>query len=410
MPYLADYNLLKNIYGYKNDSISVPGTDMVIRNFDFQSPENGFYPDDEYFRNIAVTDSVLIKKGLNKYLPEKYFDFISSNPDKYGENTDFRFPVYLKPGANPPDKVILLFHGLNESSWDKYHPWALKLLKDTGWPVILFPVSFHINRRPAEWSAPRKMNAISKDRVSMFPGIDDSSFVNAAISTRLHFIPELFFWSGYRSFNDVLKLAGMIRNGFFDFIRKDAGINFFGYSIGAFLTEHLLMIEKELFGDSRAVLFCGGPTMDLMYPASRYIYDTETGKSMTGFYVNDFEESVKGDPYLEKFFSRDVPEANVFRSMLNINNLPDYRDKNFTELKDRIYAVALTKDYVIPPDSVRKTLCGVTAPTGIKVDELDADIDYDHISPFPQGEKIKNETDVFFNRVFEKAAGFYLKQ
>jgi hypothetical protein len=410
MPYLEEYHLLKNIYGYNEDSISVPDTDIVIRNFDFQSPENGFYPDDEYFRNIAVTDSVLVKNALNKYLPEKYYDFISSNPVKYNENKNFRFPVYLKPGANPPDNVIVLFHGLNESSWDKYHPWALKLLKDTGWPVILFPMSFHINRRPAEWSAPRMMNAISKDRVSIFPRIKDSSFVNAAISTRLHFIPELFFWSGYRSFNDVIKLAGMIRNGFFDFIRNDVNINFFGYSIGAFLTEHLLMIEKELLGDSRAVLFCGGPTMDLMYPASRYIYDTETGKSMTGFYVNDFEKSVNSDPYLEKFFSRDVPEANVFRSMLNIDSLPDFRDKNLTELKDRIYAVALTKDSVIPPDSVRKTLNGCRSATGIKIDELNADLDYDHISPFPPGEKIRKETDEFFTKVFDKAAGFYLKK
>lgn len=405
MPYLEDYNLLKSIFEFSNDEIHVPGESIFISNFDFHSEGNEYYPGDDYFNDKAVPNREKIDSAGAAGIRESYYNFAEANPVKHEENVNFRYPVYYRKDADKAKEVIILFHGLNESSWDKYHPWALRLLRDTGQPVIMFPIAFHINRRPKDWSASRSMNAISKERKHIYPDAEDSSFVNAAISMRLQLNPELFFWSGYRTYNDVLKLTEGIRNGKFEFIEKDAVINFFGYSIGAFLTEHLLMIERERFAKSKAVLFCGGATMDLMYPASRYIYDRITERSMTGFYVKGFEDSIKDNAYFEKFFGRDAKEANTFRAMLNSRNDRDFRDEIFSGMKERILAISLTKDEVIPPDSIRETLQGA----GVCVEEHDCGIDYDHISPFPLSENLKVETDRFFGRVFERASEFLKK-
>jgi hypothetical protein len=56
----------------------------------------------------------------------------------------------------------------------------------------------------------------------------------------------------------------------------------------------------------------------------------------------------------------------------------------------------------MPPDSVRKTL----NENGLKVriNEMNFPFDYDHISPFPLGEKIKEETNECFGKVLANAA------
>jgi hypothetical protein len=55
---------------------------------------------------------------------------------------------------------------LYERSWLKYLAWALNLAELTGSYVILFPISFHINRSPATWKDPRTMIHLLKDRHS----------------------------------------------------------------------------------------------------------------------------------------------------------------------------------------------------------------------------------------------------
>jgi hypothetical protein len=290
---------------------------------------------------------------------------------------------------------------LNESSWDKYNVWAKRLVELTGQAVLMFPISFHVNRRPEVWSASRSMNVLSKERKNNYES-KESSFVNAALSTRLQFNPELFFWSGLRSFYDVQKLIEEIRNGSFNEIDKNCRISFFGYSIGAFLIENLMMARKKLFSDSKIVLFCGGPTMDLMYPISKYIYDSTAEKVMTDFYVKNFERNIQSDEYLRKYFTDNEEDGLVFRSLLNKDRHSEFRVNKLKEFEDRILAIPLTGDDVMPPDSVRKTL----NENGLKVriNEMNFPYDCDHISPFPLGEKIKEETNECFGRVLEDAA------
>jgi hypothetical protein len=62
-----------------------------------------------------------------------------------------------------------LLHGLNERSWDKFLPWAARLVESTARAVILMPIAFHMNRALAEWSLLRAMRTVSKQRKMDYP-------------------------------------------------------------------------------------------------------------------------------------------------------------------------------------------------------------------------------------------------
>jgi hypothetical protein len=252
------------------------------------------------------------------------------------------------------------------------------------------------------------MDNLSKERKAMYPDIVESSFVNAAISTRLQFKPEAFFWSGMRTYNDIQKLILQIKSDEHPDISKNASIDFFSYSIGAFLTEILMMNNfNNWFSESRAFLFCGGPTMSGMYATSKYIYDSEGYKSMTKFYVQNFEEEVKKNIVMNEYFKNPEPAAIDFKSMLTIDLLKKHRKSKLKNLSDRIKAIALVKDEVIPPASVIQTLQGEHNEIPIEVEVMDFPFEYDHISPFPLGESIQNEVDKSFNDVFNYAGKFF---
>lgn len=397
MGYLEEYYTLKNLYDESKDSITIPGANIIIRNYKFNSVTSDFFPGNDYMAS-------LFKRHYGKTRPGSMTEFNDNQISDFKCNTDFVYPVYCGCGSGKRDSVIILLHGLNESSWDKYHSWAKALIENTGQPVIMFPISFHINRRPQYWTETRKMNALSKERKSFYDDLAESSFVNAAISTRLQFASELFFWSGLRTYIDILRLTEMLTRGDFDFAAKNTRINFFGYSIGAFLVEVLMMSRYDLYEKSKAVLFCGGPAMDLMYPASKYIYDTETEKSMNRFYIKDFENALKQDKFLYNYFHAPPNEALAFRSMLNTERFRMQRENMLERISGNVHAVCLKKDTVMPPESVRKTLEGENCVPGIKVTELDFPFEYDHISPFPLGENIKAETDRAFNEFIKIAS------
>lgn len=409
MKYLNDYYKLKKLYNYKLESFNLDNSNICIHNLKFISDISSRFPENSNCIHIANKNKETIRKiaqekNCNNEESLKIFNLIDS---EIKHNNSFIYPVYKKNDSNKSDSVIILLHGLNEKSWDKYHTWAKALLELTGKAVLLFPIAFHINRVSPEWTHPRKMDNLSKERNAMFPGIVESSFVNAAISTRLQFKPETFFWSGLRTYNDIVKLFTQIKSDEHPFISKNATIDFFSYSIGAFLTEILMMNNPDSWlDDSKAFLFCGGPVMSGMYATSKYIYDSEAYKSMTNFYVQNFEEEVKKSEGMKKYFENPDEAAIDFKSLLTIDLLKEHREKKLKNLSGRIKALALTKDEVIPPEYVLQTLQGNNKEIPIDVDVIDFPYDYDHISPFPLGESIQNEVDKSFIEIFEKASEF----
>ena len=164
MEYTRIFNELRLLYSPRESEISIPGSDIKIFNTEFSSD----IPSDDF---LNVNDSLI---------PENYH---------------FSYPVFA-PGNRSSEKVILLLHGLNERSWVKYLAWAYWLARNTDSYVVLFPISFHINRSPESWSDPRKMLNLMKLRKSTLGEIRMSSFANAALSNRLSEDPMRFFNSG----------------------------------------------------------------------------------------------------------------------------------------------------------------------------------------------------------------------
>ena len=411
MDYLSDYNLLKRLYNYKSEIICPDNSDFSIYNFSFISDINNHFPVKSECLRLANENKEIIRKIAEEkciecHESEKIFDILDSD---VLQNSSFIYPVYKKNNTDKSKSVIILLHGLNEKSWDKYHTWAKALTEMTGKAVLLFPISFHINRVQPVWTHPRRMDNLSKERKLMYTEISETSFVNAAISTRLQFKPESFFWSGMRSFNDIIKLLQQIKSDNHPIIDKSASIDFFSYSIGALLTEILLMDNYNgWFEKTKAILFCGGPVMSHMYATSKYIYDSETYKSMTNFYVLNFKEEIKKSKGMNNYFNNPEPASLDFMSMLNMDFLKEKRESKLNNLSKQIKAISLVKDEVIPPSSVILTLNGKDKNIPIDVAVKDFPFEYDHISPFPLGEGIKDEVNKSFLEVFTEASD-YLK-
>jgi len=313
--------------------------------------------------------------------------------------------MFTRPGGGRARAVIVLIHGLNEKRWDKYLPWALRLAESTGKAVVLFPIAFHMNRTPTDWSNARIMNAVSAARRERYPSIAHSSFANAAISVRLQAAPQRFFWSGFQTYLDVVQFVEEVRSGRHGAVEPSASVDFFAYSIGSFLSEVILMTDPGgHFADSRLFIFCGGPTLDRMYPASRYIMDSEAVIALHAYLIEHLDNELRRYPRLCHYFREHPGVWDYFRAMLSYPKLKSLREERFRALAGRIEALALRQDAVIPPVEVINTLQGDARDIPVRVHVKDFPYLYSHVMPFPFRHSLGAQLDESFNEVFDIAA------
>jgi hypothetical protein len=373
MEYTKTYGELKSIFSIEKKKISIPGSEIEIHNLSFLSdiPSNDF---------LNKTDSLI------------------------SENRSFSYPVFT-PENKESDKVILFLHGLNERSWVKYLVWANYLARNTGSYVILFPISFHINRSPSSWKDPRAMIPFQKDRTASLGEIGMSSFANIAISKRLTEDPMRFFKSGYQTTSDIIKLLTMVRNGEHEIIPKTRNINIFAYSIGAFLAEIIMMGNPaNLFTDSKLFIFCGGSVFSNMQGSSKLIMDNLAFNRVYNYYLNEFEKTLTGkSPLVDFLQSSQIGMA--FRAMIDLGRLKTFRENIFKNLRNQIRSVSLLKDTVIPAKGIISTL-RVSDKKSL-VDIWDFPYEYSHENPFPVfNSPLSKKVDYWFEKVFAEATLF----
>jgi hypothetical protein len=373
MEYTKTFNELKTIFTNEKKKISIPDSDIEIYNIEFRS-------------DAPISD------------------FSNINDTLIAENRSFSYPVFT-PGNVKSNKVILLLHGLNERSWIKYLVWAYYLAQYTDSFVILFPISFHINRSPSLWKDPRAMINFMKDRNSTLGEINMSSFANIAISNRLTEDPMRFFKSGYQTTTDIVKLLSGIRDGEHEIIPQTSNINIFAYSIGAFLAEIILMGNPEnLLSGSKLFIFCGGSVFSNMQGSSKLIMDSLAFDRVYKYYLNDFEKTLTGkSPLVDFLHSSQIGLA--FRSMIDLGRLKTFRENILKKLWDQIHTITMLKDVVIPCKGVISTL-GNSNKSNI-VDIWDFPYEYTHENPFPVlNFPVSKKVDYWFERVFAEAATF----
>lgn len=401
MKYIDLFKHLKDIENYHDERIIIDEK-FEIRNFSFESKNRFLLPggagnsdDYEYIPNIP-----------EDYEPDVIQGMLNKKDTDIDENIHFRYHVVVPRNVQKSAGVIMLFHGFNEKYWSKYFPWAYKLCEMTGKAVLMFPIAFHMNRAPAAWSNSREMFSVSEQRKSRHPNVIASSLSNVAISTRLHNKPQRFIWSGLQTYYDVIDLVEYIKSGHHPCIEANASIDFCSYSIGTFLGEILIMTNKDgYFSNSRYATFCGGAVFNRFSPVSKFILDSEANVSLYSFVVEHLESHIKRDEVLRHFLTAHN-EGKNFRCMLNYKTLTQYRDEKFAELSDRIYAVTLQKDEIIPPYEIVNTLKGVSRDIPIGIEVLDFPYPYKHEDPFPALPKIADEVDFQFNLVFDRIAEF----
>ena len=347
-------------------------------------------------------------------------DFCSDNETKIKENREFNYMIFMPPAKETTEnncaetdktneeearECILLLHGLNERSWEKYLTWAEDLAINCNRPVILFPMAFHMNRTPASWCAPRIMMPWSSKRRVLFGGIKNSTFCNVALSSRLSICPQRFYVSGRESVYNIAQLARDIRDGKIlnrgkKIFSQDCRIDFFAYSVGALLAQTVLISNPDSnFSNSKLCTFCGGSIFKDMDGSSKDIVDSEAFEKIHNYYCNEFIKTC-GD------FIHDA-----YKSLITPECFKQERESFFTQARDRIKMLTLKKDRVIPTVGALHAV-GINN-TGL-VEEMDFPFEYSHQIPFPaphsaslkMKELLPDTIYTSFRRVFDEAERF----
>jgi len=383
----------------------------IIRNFSFSSPHGELYPEEDY------EDSDNLFRALfryylegNEYSDRYLFGHLQRADRNIKENLCFEYPVVLPVGETRFNAGIVLFHGLNEKRWDKYLPWAEKLCEKTGRPVILFPMAFHMNRAPGAWSEPRKMIPVSKERLRLFPDLEGSSFVNAALSHRIQFAPHRFLTSGLHSYFDAADLVREIRSGSHPLFSVGASVDLFGYSIGATLVELLLLADPEnLLSDARGFLFCGGSVLSRAAPVNRTIIDREAHRELVSFFDRLFRNPSGLGSHLFHLTGAHLKEIEWFKSLLFLDRMRSRREERFREISHRLSAAVMAHDQVFSPEAVSATLRGGDASIPVDLKVYDPPFSYSHEDPIPRRGDGAEAAGKLLDTLMDRGAEFFLK-
>ncbi len=378
--YSENSKKLSTIFNLEVPRIGIENSRIEIRNCTFQSEFN--------FTDPLEPSSEIV------------------HPENDRVNREFSYSVFMPAHQEKSDRAIILFHGLNERTWDKYLTWAKYLAEHTGQAVVLFPIAFHMNRSPETWSNPGYL-------LNYMKGNDDfssekSNFANAALSERLKKNPKQFFISGAQTIVDVVSLLDHVKTGAHPFLEKQTQFNLFGYSIGAFLAQVLLIANpKSYFKNSKLLLFCGGPTFDQMNGISKYIMNMDAFESLRNLFLKHSQSDIKKRLHVKRLLNV-KSHYEAFITMLRLENSPRRRERRFKQFSKQIYAICLLKDVVMPAVSIINTLTGKHRNIPIAVDLMDFNYAYSHENPFPILKNGKQGlVDKGFETIFSRAAGFY---
>ena len=388
MQFTENYTFLKSIFNPSLDVNKIPGSNIEIRFCTFESPAD-INPETEILQEL--------RRNLTG----------GAQDQSILENHKFYYPVFCPAGKAKNNKAILMLHGLNERKWDKYLSWAFYLAEQTGKSVILFPTSFHLNRGPEKWLNARELTKMVDERLSRFSNSTETCFANLNLSNRLTESPERFFLSGLQTANDITSLLKLINNGEHPSFEQNTKADVFAYSIGGLLAQVLMMENPEgLLSDSKLFLFCAGSVFEHMNGISRCIMDSTANARLHSYYELEFEDEIKRNGILREFFN-ESKIGMAFRSMIAMNRYRNSRESTFNKINDKVYAIALKEDKVIPADKIYENLLGSAKNDKLKVDILHFDYPYLHEMPFPTKlAGIETKVNEAFNVIFGKAAAF----
>ena len=336
---------------------------------------------------------------LLQIMPTPGFSKIPDNGIE--ENKNFNYLIFAPKRNEKHKDAILLLHGLNERSWEKYLTWAEYLAEHTGKAVILFPIAFHMNRTPLSWHQPRAILPWAQLRKEMIEDLNNSTFANAALSSRISDSPLRFYASGRETIYNLWQLSKEIKNGEHPLFAESTSVNIFAYSIGALLSQVLLLANPEkLFDETKLFMFCGGSIFCKMNGNSKDIMDQEAFAKLQNYFQSDFLDPSKLPSVCKEDF---LEEA--FKAMIKQESMQHFRESFFQKACNRIRAISLKNDIVMPTQGIIQALGKRCADVVLK--ELDFPFEYSHQIPFPSNKKIEpGLVDSSFRDLFGRVASF----
>lgn len=383
MGYTEAHGVLTTFFRQMGEGGTIPGTSVQVKKVRFHSHGSSNY-----------------QPAVN--IPEEFKGFFSQ--DGMGEvNDNFSYYIFLPPGQASGQGAVILLHGLNERSWEKYLTWAFRLTQDTGKAVVLFPIAYHMNRSPVSWFDRHLMMPAVASRLLRDPSIKMASFANVALSTRISITPQRFFMSGYQAVNDLINLIGQIKSGCHPFIKSDGRVDLFAYSIGVMVSQVILLSgEGGLPSDSRLFFFCGGSPLNRMNGTSKLIMDSRAFERLLSFYIDEIDtDAGKSETGFYDIVHK-TPVGLGYYAMSSVERLQRCFCDVYRKEGERIRAVTLSQDKVIPSTWVADMLHGAD------VEIWNPEYEYIHENPFPlfKGENMY-QVDATFDRVFSSAARFF---
>jgi hypothetical protein len=290
-----------------------------------------------------------------------YAQLLCPDDQHEAENLAFALPLVLPRRSGPFDRAIIILHGLNESEYRKFFPWACTLAS-AGFPVILFPITFLVNRRPRRWMGNAETQRCLRERQAM-PGNTVATRYNTILSARLDHHPERLLLGGRQSYGDLLDLVASLRHGTFTLGERHEGtfvprrpfaegtqVDFLGYSIGGYLTLGLLLGEGDTpdLAQSRAVIFAAAAPFSHADPAlnadtlSPFILDGLATERVRQFYGSAAAESLL-----------DNPQGRWCRAIFRADH--KVLDPALQRVRARLLTIGNTADTVVPPDGMAET-------------------------------------------------------
>ena len=388
MNYTDLHSKLRQHFTLGSSANEIPDSKVVIRKFEFDSSYNFLDPS--------------LLQSENRFLHDwEFYD------PSIVENANFRYPVFVPDARQHFDEAIVVLHGLNERNWNKYLSWGYTLAEQTGKAVILFPISFHMNRAPEDWSNPRKLDELWCERKSVFPDLRMSTHINLALSRRLTQFPERFFLSGYQSVHDLNRLVNDIHEGQHPLFKKGTKIDFFAYSIGVFLAQCMMVgNENPVIEKSKFFLFCGGALFSQMNGVSKYIMDDKAHERLQHYYIYDLEKEIEKSRKITDVLHL-TTLGKAFRSMILPDRFRKLRENMFRRFSRNIQVEALEDDTVIPARESAETFGGEHGRIPNNVRILNFPFPHFHENPFPvKIPDFREAVDRHFAEVFHRAASF----
>jgi hypothetical protein len=377
MKYIEQYLQWKGYFHPDLEEIQIPGSRIIISNMVFQS----------------CPFMCLLSDGF-------------AGDNQIQQNIRFRYPVLLPDGRKKYDRVIVFLHGLNERTWYKHFAGAAYLAEKTGKAVIMFPLSYHINRGLPEWTDTRRMAGLLALRKQQYPLVREASIANFALSDRLTSFPERFLISGAQSGTDIIRLFSDIQNGRHPLFAFRTKIDVFAYSISCMLMQSIMTSNPgNLLEHSKIVFFAGGSLFSHMNGISRYIMDSVAFETIREFYLG-ISRRITSVPEELRAWLSDSVYGTAFRSIIAAEAHRKEREKNLAPYKDRLMVIALRDDKVIPVEGIREA-------TGEKFFHnknfkiVHFPYAYSHENPFPVlNRKIDESVEQAFHNVYNPAIRF----